>query len=313
LKLRVRGTAEPVIRIPNVRVAVVDVGANTLRLLVADRTANGGLAAVREERVQLGLGEEIERNGVLSRPKLRETRETAQRLLRRARKLGADRVEVLVTSPGRQSGNASELIAALQDAGAGDVRVLSAEEEARLAWVGAVEAASGLPEIVAVCDVGGGSTQIVVGSVSGGPSWARSFDVGSLRLTHRLLEADPPAPASIAAARAAAARELAAGAQPMPQAALATGGTARALRRVVGRTLDHEALETAVLTLASRTRREIAKEYGVDRPRARTLLAGSIILSEAQRRLGVPLEVARGGLREGAALTLLETAAVASA
>ena len=76
----------------------------------------------------------------------------------------------------------------------------------------------GLPELVAVCDVGGGSTQIVVGSVSGGPSWARSFDVGSLRLTHRLLEADPPAPASIAAARAAAARELAAGAQPMPQA-----------------------------------------------------------------------------------------------
>ena len=110
-----------------------------------------------------------------------------------------------------------------------------------------------------------------------------------------------------------AARELVAGAQPMPQAALATGGTARALRRVVGRTLDHEALETAVLTLAGKTRREIVKEYGVDRPRARTLLAGSLILSEAQRRLGVPLVVARGGLREGAALTLAEAAAVVSA
>jgi exopolyphosphatase/guanosine-5'-triphosphate,3'-diphosphate pyrophosphatase len=296
-----------------VRVAVVDVGANTLRLLVADRAGGGGLEPVREERVQLGLGEEIEREGSVSRPKLREVRETAERLLRRARKLGAERIEVLVTSPGRQSANAPELIAALQDAGAADVRVLSAEEEARLAWIGAVDAASGLPETVAVCDVGGGSTQIVVGSVSGGPSWARSFDIGSLRLTHRLLEADPPAPASIAAARVAAAHELAVGAQPMPMAALATGGTARALRRVVGRTLDHEALETAVLTLAGRSRREIAKEYDVDRPRARTLLAGSIILTEAQRRLGVPLVVARGGLREGAVLTLIETAAVASA
>jgi exopolyphosphatase / guanosine-5'-triphosphate,3'-diphosphate pyrophosphatase len=313
LKLRRRGTAEAVIRIPDVRVAVVDVGANTLRLLVADCAGDGGLVPVREERVQLGLGEEIERDGVLSRQKLRSVRETAERLLRRARKLGADQVEVLVTSPGRQSGNAQDLIAALHDAGAGDVRVLSAEEEARLAWVGAVEAASGLPEVVAVCDVGGGSTQIVVGSVSGGPSWARSFDVGSLRLTHRLLEADPPAPASVAAARVTAASELAAGAGPMPQAALATGGTARALRRVVGRTLDHQSLETAVLTLACCTRRQIVKAYGVDPPRARTLLAGSIILSEAQRRLGVPLVVARGGLREGAALTLAETAAVASA
>src|SRR4051794_25496961 len=177
-------------RLPQVRVAVVDVGANTLRLLVADRSTDRGIVPVREERVQLGLGEEIERDGAVSRQKLREVRETAERLLRRARKLGAERIEVLVTSPGRQSANAPELIAVLQDAGASDVRVLSAEEEARLAWVGAVDAASGLPDTVAVCDVGGGSTQIVVGSVSGGPSWARSFDIGSLRLTHRLLEPD---------------------------------------------------------------------------------------------------------------------------
>src|SRR4051794_22711563 len=171
-------------RLPQVRVAVVDVGANTLRLLVADRSTDRGIVPVREERVQLGLGEEIERDGAVSRQKLREVRETTERLLRRARKLGAERIEVLVTSPGRQSGNAPELIAALQDAGAGDVRVLSAEEEARLAWVGAVEAASGLPELVAVCDVGGGSTQIVVGSVSGGAGLGRALLHGSLPPVH---------------------------------------------------------------------------------------------------------------------------------
>jgi exopolyphosphatase / guanosine-5'-triphosphate,3'-diphosphate pyrophosphatase len=301
------------IRIAQVRVAVVDVGANTLRLLVAEDAPGGGLTPVREERVQLGLGEEIERTGVISRGKLKEVRETAERLLRRARKLGAEQVDVLVTSPGRQAGNAGDLLSTLEEAGAHGVRVLSADVEARLAWVGAVSAASGLPDTVAVCDVGGGSTQIVVGTVGGGPSWARSFDVGSLRLTQRMLDGDPPKPAAIAAARASAARELSAGVQPMPQAALATGGTARALRRVVGRRLDHEALETAVLSLARSSRREVAKEHGLDAPRARTLLAGTIILSEVQRRLAVPLGVARGGIREGAALTLLGAAHAVSA
>jgi exopolyphosphatase/guanosine-5'-triphosphate,3'-diphosphate pyrophosphatase len=297
---------------PHMRVAIIDVGANTLRLLVAEAGAGGLLEAIREERVQLGLGEEIERDGAFSRGKLREVRATAERLLRRARKLGVTGTEVLVTSPGRQSRNAGDLLEALEQAGASGVRVLSAEEEARLAWVGAVAAATGLPETVAVCDVGGGSTQIVVGSLSGGPSWARSFEVGSLRLTQRYLADDPPAPDAVAAARVAAARELAVGVQPMPLAALATGGTARALRRVVGKQLDHEALETAVLTLAGRSRRDSVKEFGVDRPRAHTLLGGTIILSEAQRRLGVPLTVARGGLREGAALTLLQDAAASA-
>jgi exopolyphosphatase/guanosine-5'-triphosphate,3'-diphosphate pyrophosphatase len=255
--------------------------------------------------VQLGLGEEIELTGRVSQGKLRAVTRTAKAQLRRARKLGCDRVEVLVTSPGRQSANAADLLAALDAAGPAAIRVLSAEEEARLGWIGAVAGASDLPETIAVCDVGGGSTQIVVGTLTRGPEWAHSFDVGSLRLTHRLLADDPPLVASVAAARAEAVRELAPGTPPIPQAALATGGTARALRRIVGRSLDHEALETAILTLVGRKRRQISKTHGVDPARARTLLAGTIILSEAQRRVGVPLEVARGGIREGAALTLL--------
>jgi exopolyphosphatase / guanosine-5'-triphosphate,3'-diphosphate pyrophosphatase len=296
-----------------VRVAVIDVGANTLRLLVVEGAPGGLLETVREERVQLGLGEEIELTGRISRRKLRAVTETARRQLRRARKLGSRSVDVLVTSPGRQSENSAELLAALQQAGAARVRVLTAEEEACLAWAGAVAAATDLPEPVAVCDVGGGSTQIVVGTRTGGPTWARSFDVGSLRLTHRLLAEDPPPAKAVAAARAQAARELPAGVTPIPGAGLATGGTARALKRIVGRSLGHEALELAVFTLVGRTRREIAVKHGVDRARANTLLAGTIILSEVQRRLEVPLEVARGGIREGAASALLAAHAAVSA
>jgi exopolyphosphatase / guanosine-5'-triphosphate,3'-diphosphate pyrophosphatase len=295
------------------RVGVLDVGANPLRLLVARGRPGGPIEPVVEERTQLSLGEEIELKGRISKPKLRAVTRAAEEHLRCARKLGCKRIDVLVTSPGRQSENAGDLLAALHAADAHDVRVLTAEEEAELAWVGAVAAADDLPGTVAVCDVGGGSTQIVVGTQSGGPSWARSFDIGSLRLTRRLLGDDPPEPAAVAAARVEAARELSTGLQPMPQAALATGGTARALKRVVGRTLDRESLETAVLTLLGRTTKEIAKEYGVDRNRAQTLLAGAILLSEAQRRLGVPLEVARGGIREGAAITLISEAEAVSA
>jgi len=296
-----------------VRVAVVDVGANTLRLLVAKTSQGGRLATVTEERMQLGLGEEIEARGRISRRKLRAVTKTARFQLGRARKLDCTRVQVLITSPGRQSANADDLLAALRAAGAASVRVLSAEEEAQLAWVGAISAASDLPEAIAVCDVGGGSTQIAVGTRTAGPSWAQSYDVGSLRLSSRLLSADPPAPSAVAAARVEAARQLSLVVGTLPTTGLATGGTARTLRRIVGPTLDHQALETAVLTLAGRTRRSISKSYGIDRHRARTLLAGTILLSEAQRSLGVPLEVARGGIREGAAVTLLDGAQALSA
>src|SRR5512132_1013114 len=94
--------------IAGVRVAVIDVGANTLRLLVVEAAPGGMLETVREERVQLGLGEEIELTGRISRRKLRAVTETARRQLRRARKLGSGSVDVLVTSPGRQSENSAE-------------------------------------------------------------------------------------------------------------------------------------------------------------------------------------------------------------
>ena len=81
------------------------------------------------------------------------------------------------------------------------VRVLSADEEGRLAYQGAVAAAASLPETVAVCDVGGGSTELVVGTPTGGPTWWRSIDLGCVRLTERFLVDDPPG--KVAMARAA--------------------------------------------------------------------------------------------------------------
>jgi exopolyphosphatase / guanosine-5'-triphosphate,3'-diphosphate pyrophosphatase len=296
------------------RVGVVDVGANTLRLLVATRDKRGRIEPIREERRQLGLGEDLERSeGVIGEEKLEAAAVVARTHVRSARKLGAGQVVVLVTSPGRQAVNASDLLAALRQATDCEVRVLDADEEGSLAWFGAVAAADDLRKTVAVCDVGGGSAQLVVGTTTDGPTWSRSVDIGSLRLTRRFFRHDPPSARELAEAAAVVRQSFADVVPPLPLAALATGGTARALRRVVGSKLGEGELATALRKLSKRSSREIAKELDVDRARARTVTAGALILSEAQRRLTVPLLTARGGLREGAALLLLEEAAAAIA
>jgi exopolyphosphatase/guanosine-5'-triphosphate,3'-diphosphate pyrophosphatase len=300
-------------RIAGVRVGIVDVGANTVRLLVAGRDADS-LVAVREERVQLGLGEEIERTGGISDEKLEETALTAAARVRRARKLRCAAIEVLVTSPGRQASNGAELVARLADETGVATRVLTAQEEGALAWRGAVGAAREVPATVAVCDVGGGSSQIAVGSpAEGEPAWVRSVDIGSLRLTQRAFGEDPATDASVERASRAIAEAFDKLAPPLPLGALAVGGTARTLRRIAGDVLGPDELAAALGELRRSTSRQIAKTYRLDRQRARTITAGALILAEIQRRLNVPLSVGRGGLREGAALQLLDARVAATA
>jgi exopolyphosphatase / guanosine-5'-triphosphate,3'-diphosphate pyrophosphatase len=295
-----------------VRVGIIDVGANTVRLLVAARDRDR-VAAVREDRVQLGLGEEIEHTGSISEAKLAEAADTAAAHVRRARKLRCAAVEVLITSPGRQAQNGQELVNRLSEQTGVLSRVLSAKEEGELAWHGAVGAARKVPDSVAVCDVGGGSAQIAVGTLSAGPTWVRSVDIGSLRLTRRAFRNDPPSAGDLAEASRVIDNTFGDLTPPLTTGALAVGGTARALRRVAGDELDHEILDDAVQRLRQLDTRQIAKEYRLDRSRAQTVTAGALILEEIQWRLGVTLSIGRGGIREGAALMLLDATSAATA
>ena len=292
------------------RVAIIDVGANTLRLLVAGPSGRH-VVPVHEEREQLGLGEEVERYGYLSAPKVEQAVQVAREQTRKARQLGCERVQIVVTSPGRQAGNGDEFVDALARAAGVPTRILTAEEEGALAWEGAVAALEEVPESIAVCDVGGGSTQLVVGTCEDGPGWVRSVDLGSLRLTERLLSADPPSAEDVAAARAEVAEAFAAVVPPIAKQGLATGGTARALRRVTGGVLDSASITSAIEELSGLKRAKAVKRFGVPPERATTLLAGSLLFAEAQQRLGVSLEPARGGVREGCAQALFRESASA--
>jgi exopolyphosphatase/guanosine-5'-triphosphate,3'-diphosphate pyrophosphatase len=286
------------------RVAVVDVGANTLRLLVADK-AEAGLVAVREERRRTRLGEDVERLGLLTDEKIDRSAEAARKEVRRARKLGAGQIAVVVTSPWRSAENGEELLVALERATGLRVQALSEEDEAELAFVGALAGVEIEAEPVAVCDVGGGSTQVAVGTAAA-PSWSRSVPLGSLRLTERCLRSDPSTVEELAAAREQAARAMRDLTPPLPAFALATGGTARALRRGRVTPLDAPTLAGAAEELASLPLAARAKQAKVDLERARTLPAGAIILAELQSLLHVPLDVAQGGVREGVCSRLLE-------
>jgi exopolyphosphatase/guanosine-5'-triphosphate,3'-diphosphate pyrophosphatase len=287
----------------SMRAGVIDVGSNTVRLLVA---APGGrvLNTILSERTHVGLAADIERDGALSERKCFKAAELAGRYAALARSCGAQRLHVLVTAPGRQGRNAGFLRRLLAEASGAPVRQLSAEDEGRLAYAGAVAACRSKPESIAVCDVGGGSTQLMVGMPSG-PAWLRSVDVGSLRLTERFHRADPPAPGELSAVTRAVSDAFTGVVAPVARLALATGGTARSLRRIVGRQLDEQELLAALWLLSVEPSDVIADNYGIPGVRARTLAAGAIILLEARRRLGVRLEVARGGVREGAVLALL--------
>jgi exopolyphosphatase / guanosine-5'-triphosphate,3'-diphosphate pyrophosphatase len=296
-----------------VKVGVVDVGGNTARLLVA-AAARDGLVRIGEERAPLRLGAEIERDGSLSRAKLDETATTVARFLGAASRAGCHQTVVLVTSPGRQARNRDALADALESVAPGCVRLVSAEEEGSLAYLGAVATAPASTEHVAVCDVGGGSTELAIGADTGPPSWVRSLDIGSLRVARRYFAATQPTKLELREARKSVRDALERLVPPHRAAsAVATGGTARAVRKIVGSSLGRDELATA-LTITTRTKpRKVSERYRLPAWRAESLVGGILILSEIRRMLDTPLAVSSGGLREGAALELLEQAAARAA
>ncbi len=185
--------------------------------------------------------------------------------------------------------------------------VLDGEREARLAFAGATCALIPRPAgTIAIVDVGGGSTELIVGSCASGPVWIASIPIGSGLLAEDELHGDPPAAAQLDRARARAAAALATVQPPPAESAWAVGGSATSLARVLGGgDLSRPALARALDAICAEPAATLAARHGLHPERMRILPAGLAILDATSARLGVELQMARGGVREGVILAML--------
>ncbi len=222
-----------------------------------------------------------------------------------AAQIGADPVRTVATAAIRGASNRDEFVAVVGERGGVEVTILDEEEEARLAFLGATRTLGHrLEGLVGVVDVGGGSTEIAIGTVDEGVSWWASFRLGSGQLADDYLHTNPPAPDEMDAMRAHAAGVLDGGEMPMPRSAVAVGGSAASLRRLVGPVLEPESAARALEVLCGSPVADVSGRLTLDPQRVRLLPAGVLILEAAANRLGCPLIIGRGGLREGVVLEL---------
>jgi exopolyphosphatase/guanosine-5'-triphosphate,3'-diphosphate pyrophosphatase len=286
--------------------ACVDIGSNTTRLLVAD-AADGHLRELVTQRAFTRIGRSLVKGGAIPGTKIAETAEVAATQARVAREVGAERVVVVATAAIRNAPNGDELATAVAHEAGAPVQVLSDEEEARLAFVGATRTLARPAEgTIAVVDVGGGSTELAIGAPDGTVDWSASFRIGSGFLADSYLRADPPSIAELEAVRRHATGAFEGLDPPPAESAVAVGGTATSLRRLVGAELAHETLERGIRVLSTTRIEEIARRFELDPERVRLLPAGILVLEAVADLLGLPLRIARGGLREGVLLELVE-------
>ncbi len=285
------------------RCACVDIGSNTTRLLVAEPGEDGRLREVMAQRAFTRLARAQGSHGEVHPDKVAEVAEVVAVQVALARAAGAERVHAVATAALREAANREEVLAAVRERAGVEVRLLSGEEEARLAFAGATGSLPQAPDgLVGVVDVGGGASELVVGSVGAGVGWSASVRVGSALLADAHLRADPPGAAELHAVREHAAGAFEGLAPPRPVRAFAVGGSATSLRRLVGAVLDHESLARGLRVLCSAPVAEVARTYELHPERARVLPAGIVLLDEAAAVLRAPLSICTGGLREGVLL-----------
>ena len=297
------------------RCACIDIGSNTTRLLVAEPDGPR-LAEIAAERVFTRIGAVCGDDGAIPAEKIEEVAAVVSRLALLANDLGARQLRVVATAAIRHAPNGPSLCAAVRAASGLQAEVLDTVEEARLAFLGATgtcpggtadEAEAALAHAtVAVIDVGGGSTEIVVGTPAGGATWMHSVPLGSSVLMREAQRADRPSAEALATARDRAEAAFARISPPAVGRAVVVGGSTGSLRLLAGDALDNEALTRALDLLAASSVAEIVDRHGLHPERVRMLPAGLVLLVAVARALGdVPLQIGHGGLREGVVLELL--------
>ncbi len=181
------------------RVAGIDCGTNSIRLLVADTTESGLLDVHREMRV-VRLGEGVDQTGRLAPQAIERTRVALADYVAMIKSLGASSVRMVATSASRDASNAAEFETMVRATLGIDPEVITGIDEAELSFAGAVAGLAGIAGPLLVADIGGGSTELVLGSPDSKRVIAsHSMDVGCVRMSERHLKSDPPTGAQVEA------------------------------------------------------------------------------------------------------------------
>lgn len=286
------------------RLACIDIGSNTTRLLVAD-VEGGRLRQVAHERVFTPLARAVATGRPLADELIAEVARVVAAQERRARERGAASVRILGTAAIRRAPNGDALVVAASELADLRVEVLSPAQESELAFLGATAAPEGgcrTGETVGVIDVGGGSTELVAGRPGEPPSWCGSPGLGSADVAARWLTGDPPSSVEVDGAREGVRGAFAALGAPAVDRALAVGGGATSLGRVAGVELGQDPLCAALAELLSGPAAQVASRLRLDARRVALLPASIVLLEAGSAAFGAPLLAVRGGVREGALL-----------
>ena len=281
------------------RVAAVDMGTNSIRLLVAEPRDSGELAELARDLVLTRLGQGVDESGRIAPAALERTVAVLERFCRRAMALHAGRIRVAATSAVRDASNREDLEGAVREHAGSELQVLSGEEEASLSFLGATRHLDA-PGPFLVIDIGGGSTEFVVGEDA--PKAAVSTQMGSVRLTERFVRHDPPTDQELEAVTRAVDEVLDEVDRAVPakeaRTVVAVAGTATTVQAVAldlsaydpdlihGTTLSRERAEEVLVSLAAMTVAERAELPVMAPGREDVIVAGAAILARSMARWG---------------------------
>jgi exopolyphosphatase / guanosine-5'-triphosphate,3'-diphosphate pyrophosphatase len=299
------------------RFAAIDIGTNSVLLLVAERTANGAFVAVEEKAEITRLGKGVDQSKRLGAEGIEQTVAAVEAFVARAKSLGAQKVVASATSAARDAQNGADFLAAVKARAGLEVQIISGDLEAKLSFAAVyADFARGTSEPLLCLDIGGGSTEIIFGKPAPRREeigFRQSFDVGSVRLTERFLRGDPPSAAEQDATRAHLRQVFSASPAPPPGALLVgVAGTVTTLLTLLHRIDPYDAarvqggvislqelraLRERLFSLPVEHRRELP---GLQPKRADVIPAGALILEVALETLQLETcTVSDRGLRWG--------------
>ncbi|MFD9487996.1 Ppx/GppA family phosphatase [Streptomyces sp. NPDC059991] len=304
------------------RLGVLDVGSNTVHLLVVDAHAGAAPLPAYSHKAELRLAELLDGGGAIGPEGVDRLVTTVSGALIAAEDKGVEEMLPFATSAVREASNADLVIARVKEETGVDLGVLSGEEEARLTFLAARRWYGWSAGKLLLLDIGGGSLEVAYG-IDEEPVAAVSLPLGAGRLTGAWLPGDPPDPSDVRAlrrhVRAQIARTVGEFARTgSPDHVVATSKTFKQLARIAGaarstegvyvqRTLSRKSLEEWVPKLAAMTTEQRATLPGVSEGRARQLLAGALVAEGAMDLFGVEeLEICPWALREGVILRHLD-------